>query len=142
MKKQVDKKHYNFLNYVDKPRWNSYYKQIEEVLKEENENVLIIGAGDKIVPNILKTKMDEVKIFDIAEDLNPDYIGDILKVDNILEKNFDCVLCCQVLEHLPFDKFEKCIEKLEKITEKKCIISLPQQYIRLGFLLKYLKYRY
>lgn len=129
MERQVNQEHYNFLEYVNKARWNSYYKQIEEVLKEENENVLIIGAGDRIVPNILKTKMDEVKIFDIAEDLNPDYIGDILKIDNILDKNFDCILCCQVLEHLPFNKFEKCIEKLEKVTNKKCIISLPQQYI-------------
>ena len=54
MKKQVDKKHYNFLNYVDKARENSYYKQIERVLKEKNENILIIGAENKIVPNIKK----------------------------------------------------------------------------------------
>ena len=39
-----------------------------------------MGAENKIVPNI--EKKDKIKIFDITEDLNIDYIGDILKIDN------------------------------------------------------------
>ncbi|MDH6459005.1 2-polyprenyl-3-methyl-5-hydroxy-6-metoxy-1,4-benzoquinol methylase [Fusobacterium sp. PH5-7] len=131
MKKQVDKNYYlNFFQYVNKDTWNSYYQQIEEALKSKSSSVLIIGMGDGIVPKILRNYIKEVKTFDIAEDLEPDYIGNILDINEIIDKKYECIICCEVLEHLPFDKFEKCIEKLEKITAKKCIISLPQQYIR------------
>lgn len=129
MKKQVEKEHYNFLSYSNKARWNSYYHQIEEVLKNNSRSALIIGKGDGIVPNILKEQMEEVKIFDIAEDLQPDYLGNILEISNIIDKKFDSILCCQVLEHLPFENFEKCISELEKITNKQIIISLPQKNI-------------
>ena len=74
MEKQVEKEHYDFLSYLSKARWNSYYHQIEEVLKNNSQNALIIGKGDGIVPDILKKQIEEVKIFDIAEDLQPDYL--------------------------------------------------------------------
>lgn len=137
MKKQVDKDYYfNFFQYVNKGNWNSYYHQIEETLKSESNNVLIIGKGDGIVPKVLRSYIKEVKTFDIAEDLEPDYIGNILEINEIIYKKYECIICCEVLEHLPFEHFEKCIKKLEEITEKKCIISLPQQYIWSGFSLK------
>lgn len=135
MEKQVEKEHYNFLSYLSKARWNSYYHQIEEVLKNNSQNVLIVGKGDGIVPNILKEQIEEVKVFDIAKDLEPDYLGDILEMSNIINKKFDSILCCQVLEHLPFNKFEQSISELEKVTAKQVIISLPQQNIifNIGF---------
>lgn len=135
MKKQVEKEHYNFLSYLNKARWNSYYHQIEEVLKSDSKSVLIIGKGDGIVPNILEEQVEKVKIFDIAEDLQPDYLGDILELSNIVDKKFDSILCCQVLEHLPFNKFEQCIYELSKITNNQIIISLPQKNIlfNIGF---------
>lgn len=136
MEKQVNKEHYRFLTYLTKQRWNSYYHQIEEILLNNSKNILIIGAGDKIVPDILRQHISEVKIFDIAEDLNPDYIGNILNLSNIVNKKYDSILCCQVLEHLPFDKFEICIKELEKITKDQCIISLPQRNIEISFSIK------
>ena len=57
MKKQVEKEHYEFLSYLDKARWNSYYHQIEEVLKSDSKSALIIGKGDGIVPNILREQI-------------------------------------------------------------------------------------
>ena len=135
MEKQVEKEHYDFLSYLSKARWNSYYHQIEEVLKNNSQNALIIGKGDGIVPDILKKQIEEVKIFDIAEDLQPDYLGNILEMSNIINKKFDSILCCQVLEHLPFDKFEQCISELSKVTDKQVIISLPQKniFFNIGF---------
>lgn len=135
MEKQVEKEHYNFLSYLNKARWNSYYHQIEEVLKSNSKSILIIGKGDGIVPNILGKQVEEVKIFDIAEDLQPDYLGNILELSNIIDRKFDSILCCQVLEHLPFDKFEHCIFELSKVTNNQIVISLPQQNIlfNIGF---------
>lgn len=136
MEKQVEKKHYNFLTYLDKARWNSYYHQIEEVLKNNSKSVLVIGKGDGIVPNILGEQVEEIKIFDIAEDLQPDYLGNILEMSNIVDKKFDSILCCQVLEHLPFDKFEQCISELVNVTKKQVIISLPQHNINISLKIK------
>lgn len=136
MEKQVEKEHYNFLSYLNKARWNSYYHQIEEVLKSDSKSVLIIGKGDGIVPNILGEQVEEIKIFDIAEDLQPDYLGNILELSNIVDKKFDSILCCQVLEHLPFDKFEQCISELSKVTNNQIVISLPQQNILFNIVFK------
>ena len=53
---QVDKKIYNFRDYVLKERWISYWHQINEVMnsKKPGAKVLLIGAGDRIVPDILR----------------------------------------------------------------------------------------
>lgn len=136
MKKQVGKEHYNFLFYLSKARWNSYYHQIDEVLKNNSQNVLVIGKGDGIVPNILKGQIEEVKIFDIAEDLEPDYLGNVVEISNIVNKKFDSILCCQVLEHIPFERFENCLFELKKLTNKQVILSLPQHNIPFSFSLK------
>lgn len=136
MEKQVEKEHYKFLTYLDKARWNSYYHQIEEVLKNNSKSVLVIGKGDGIVPNILGEQVEEIKIFDIAEDLQPDYLGNILELSNIVNKKFDSILCCQVLEHLPFEKFECCISELGKIVDRYVILSLPQHNISFSLNLK------
>ena len=141
MKKQVEKEHYEFLSYLDKARWNSYYHQIEEVLKSDSKSALIIGKGDGIVPNILREQIKEIKVFDIAEDLQPDYLGNILELDSIVNREFDAVVCCQVLEHLPFKYFEFCIKNIEKKVKKRCIISLPQQNFVVSIAMKIPKFK-
>lgn len=47
MKKQVDKKHYNFEKYCGPDRWASYYHQIDEVVKLNPKNILEVGIFKK-----------------------------------------------------------------------------------------------
>lgn len=126
MQTQVKKTHYNFLSYLSKDRWCSYWHQINEVLLTEGNDILIVGSGDGIIEKIIKTEKN-VKTFDIAKDLNPTYLGSILEMNKILNKKFDTILCCQVLEHLPFEYFEKSIEQLSISSKEKVIISLPHK---------------
>lgn len=135
MEKQVSKEHYKLTSYLTKERWSSYYYQIKETLDKKPKSVLIIGIGDKIVYNILKNEIKEVRSFDIDEELEPDYLGNILNLSNIVDKNFDVVLVCQVLEHLPFENFEDIVKEISKVTNNCCIISLPQEgyYFELTF---------
>lgn len=122
--KQVDKEHYNFLKYCTQDRWNSYYNQISETLKIKPDSTLEIGPGDKIYGNILKNIGLNYKDMDIAKDIEPDILGDVLDMpigDNI----FDLVCAFEVLEHLPFKNFKKALSEIKRVSKKNILISLP-----------------
>jgi hypothetical protein len=130
---QVEKEHYDFDNYVSLPRWNSYWSQIAETMALKPQTVLIIGIGDNLVGEILLKRGIKVYTFDFDSTLKPDFVGDIRNIGTILNgKHFDVILCCQVLEHLPYDRFESILQKLKQITDN-VIISLP--YFPINFFL-------
>ena len=127
--KRVNKEHYRFQDYVDWRRWHSYYYQIREALGSDSKTFLIIGKGDGIVPLVLGYLLNSegwvVDTFDYAEDLCPTYQGDLRDIERIINKKYDCVICCQVLEHLEWQYFEAVLESLARICSKRLIVSLP-----------------
>ena len=127
-KLQVEKQHYDFNKYVDNNRWNSYYYQIESVcnLSVRENNILLVGVWDWIVSDILNKIGYNVTSFDFDEGLKPDIIWDVTKIDEIVQKKYDVVVCCQVLEHIPFEMFESTIKKISKITDN-LVLSLPNK---------------
>jgi hypothetical protein len=125
---QVKETHYFFNEYVDKKRWASYYSQIKEVVKVSPRNVLVIGVGDNIVVEILKMQGIEVYTVDFDETLKPDFTLDVRNIDEI-SMHFDVILCCQVLEHMPFSDFKPILDKIMVKTDK-LILSLPIQHSR------------
>lgn len=125
MEIQVNSSHYDFSTYLPKDRWASYWHQLNEVLLCSPQNLLVIGVGDGIVGKILETRGIAVKTFDYAAELSPDYLGDIRNLTDYVDNMYDCVLCCQVLEHLPFNALEQCIHQLHHVTGEYCILSLP-----------------
>ena len=126
---------YNFGKYVYPDRWVSYWYQINEVLRFNPNNVLIIGKGDGIIIDILKQFIPEVKTLDIEKNLIPDIVA---SVDSIpLEDNsYDIVLCAEVLEHLPFERFERSLFEINRVCRKGAVISLPHFGPPVKFLLK------
>lgn len=133
MEKQVTKEHYHFSSYLRKGRWMSYWHQLEEVISLHPQSVLIVGTGDNIIKKILQEYVPVVKVLDIDAELSPDYVGSV--EDAAVDRTFDCVLCCQVLEHLPFDRFESCIRSLHRIASAHCVLSLPMRRWKFGFTL-------
>lgn len=129
MKVQVEKAHYDFAKYVSNDRWNSYYQQIIETLGcKDCKNVLYVGMGDGIVTDVLKKAGKNVKNLDFDKALKPDYVGSVTEIKKALKKDwnkFDVILCCQVLEHVPYSEFEKTVEQLAECAQKRLIISLP-----------------
>ena len=115
---------YKFSKYDYKDRWISYWHQIDEVLKFEPKTVLEIGIGNKTVTDYLKKQGIEVKTLDISKDFNPDFIANVIKMP-LKDNSFDVILCAEILEHLPFDSFEKALLELKRVSRKYIVLSLP-----------------
>jgi len=117
---------YYFQSYDTKERWMSYWYQINLALKTNSKKVLEVGFGNGTVSDCLKRAGLEVTTVDIDAGLNPDHICSVTELTNIFKPNsFDAVLCYEVLEHIPFEYFEKALDELDHVSNKFVILSLP-----------------
>lgn len=121
---KITKEKYGFSKYDSKNRWVSYWHQINEVLSLKPRNVLEIGVGNKTVSNYLKNRNIKVVTLDKDKKLKPDIVADILKTP-LKDNSFDAVLCAEILEHLPFRKFEEGLKELKRVSRKNVVLSLP-----------------
>lgn len=123
--KQVDKKAYQFKKYCGLDRWSSYWYQLDEVLNLNPISVLEVGVGDGVFRDYLKGNTEiDYKSMDIAGDLKPDIIGSVEKMP-VENDSFDVVCAFEVLEHLPFEKFEQSLVELKRVSRDSVVISLP-----------------
>ncbi len=116
--------HYCRPTYCSPIRMASFGYQIQEVCKTEPENVLEIGIGSGIVTSALRRNVKKVVTLDIDPKLAPDICGSVIDLP-FKDDSFDTILCCEVLEHLPFDRFEPALRMLRRISRRHVVISLP-----------------
>ncbi len=131
---QVDNTHYKFQTYSSERRFISYYHQVKNVFRfielDGARRILVIGKGDGVVPKILEAYSElfgldlVIDTFDFAADLNPTYVGDIVEINTIVQEKYDVVVCCQMLEHIPFAQALDAMKHIRNIT-KFAVISLP-----------------
>jgi len=124
--KEIDKAHYYSSAYCSPIRLASYGYQIKEVCKTEPKHVLEIGIGTGIVADLLRRFDIDVTTFDIDEKLQPDVVGSVLDID-LQSESFDTVLCCEVLEHIPYSDFEKALREIYRVTRNHLIMTLPDK---------------
>lgn len=130
LEKQVNKKHYFRKKYDDLNRFISYFYQIELATPPHVKTILEVGKGNGTVSDYLKKLGFTVTTVDIDPDLKPDYVADIRKLP-FPDANFNLVMACEVLEHLPFDDFEPALKALHRVSSSFVLISLP--YRSTGF---------
>jgi len=123
--------------YNSKSRWLSYWYQISETLEVSPASVLVIGKGSGFTENSIKlltNKKTKVLTLDINSSLIPDTVGDITHLP-LKKESFDASLCCQVLEHIPFEQFSPALSELHRVTRKRVVLSLPhgRKHIRISY---------
>ncbi len=122
------RQHYLTSQYDSRLQWLSYWEQIEAVcrfLPQKRGRILEIGPGNRTVSGYLRKEGYHVTTVDADPVLQPDVVADVTTLPNL--GNFDLVLCCQVLEHLPFSEFETALSNLARMLRPggRLILSLP-----------------
>ena len=100
----------DYLKGIDLSNWYRYYFIIREVIKIKPKSILEIGAGNEIVKNCLNKFVKDYKTMDINPKLKPDILSDLREFKPELKEKFDCVICAEVLEHMPLrfrEEFEQ-----------------------------------
>lgn len=112
---------------INSERFSSLFMQIESVtnIKKNIRNILEIGPGNQFFSNIIKMLGYDIKTNDIRKRTNPDYFGDIRKIN--IEEKFDLVAAFEVLQHMPFEELDDTLKKLSDISRNYVLISLPYQ---------------
>lgn len=139
MKKQVDKEHYDFSNYMSKRRWCSIWHQLDEVLSLTPENVLEIGPGPGLFKVVASGFGLKVETLDIADDLNPDIVASATDIP-LPDQSYDVVCSFQMLEHIPFDMSIDALKEMARVSRRSIVISLPDAEIRWPYSLHVPKY--
>ncbi len=109
--------------------WYRFFFVIKEVITLKPRSVLEIGAGNKIVKNCCDEFVADYKVIDINPNLNPDIICDLRDFQPSLAGKFDCVICTNVLEHVPFKDLDKCLDNFYRYLNKngKAIVTIPHK---------------
>lgn len=123
---QVAEGFYSFDNYISRERWQSFWYQLNAIMKYRPANVLEIGGGPGATALMLRKLGVEVTTFDFDASLSPDIQGDVRRIGEMVEaRSFDVVCAFQVLEHVPYADFLPTLTQLGRIARNNVVISLP-----------------
>ena len=66
----------------------------------------------------------EVTTVDIDPALGPDVVGSVTRLP-FDDDAFDVALCCEVLEHLPWDEAEAALQEVSRVVSRGAVVSVP-----------------
>lgn len=136
---QVKKSHYFRKKYNSLERFVSYYYQtslVTDLVDQDSGEILEIGVGNGMTSQYLRNAGFNISTCDVDRNLNPDVVADIRNLP--FENNsFDIVTAFEVLEHLPWEDFEKTLLEIKRITNKYAVISLPYRSTGFEIILKF-----
>jgi ubiquinone/menaquinone biosynthesis C-methylase UbiE len=94
-------------------------------------SIVDVGCGDGRITNRLTSRHSTVVGLERSrEALNHVNTEKILgSVDSLPFPNkiFDLILCCEVLEHLPFQVYPAAIEEIERVAAKYIVVTVPNK---------------
>ena len=124
MKLQVEPERYYNIRYDKKSRFCSYWHQIQEILLLRPKEVLEIGIGNGFVSEYLKKRGIKLITLDIDRRLNPDIVGSVLELP-FADESFSVLACYELLEHIPYEDFNKALSEILRVCKSYAILSLP-----------------
>jgi SAM-dependent methyltransferase len=113
------------------------FKETLSLIPDGCLSILDVGCGDGSMTNRLVPQYKKVVGLDNSEQaLKHVKCETVLGSADVLpfpDMNFDLVLCCETLEHLPFEVYPKALKEMERVASKYIIISVPKdEDIKLG----------
>ena len=121
----------------DLTRYYSYFDVITELAHiKQTKNILDIGVGSHFFSNYLKSNGYDVISLDVCRDLHPDVTASVVNLP-FETSAFDVGLCCEVLEHLPYECFKKGLSELYRVVTQFVILSIPDSSYYLSVHLRY-----
>jgi len=121
---QVAASHYWSRSYNSKERLNSYWHQVDEVLRLEARSALEVGPGAGMVTGWLRRAGVQVTTLDMDPALHVDLHGSVTDLP-LDDGAVDVALCCQVLEHLPFGEAQPALAELGRVAQSGVVVSVP-----------------
>lgn len=121
---QVGAEHYSEPGYNSKERVCSYWHQVDELLGLGATSVLEVGPGSGVVTEWLRRAGLRVTTLDMDPAVGADLEGSVTTLP-LPDGAVDAALCCQVLEHLPFDQLEPALAELGRVVRLGVVISVP-----------------
>jgi hypothetical protein len=132
---QVKEGYYARREYNTLERFISYFYQINSVTRLDNiQSVLEIGPGSKLVSNELSRLGYDVTTCDFDVSINPDIVCDVRDLPK--NKKYDVIMACQILEHIPYEAFEKVMDDFYEISNKYVVVSLPRRSTGFNIVMK------
>lgn len=127
--------------YFERSQLISLSEQIALIHELGPQSLLEVGHGNGFVSEFLKRSGIEVTTMDVNANLEPDIVASVTEMKrHFSEKQFDSVLCCEVLEHLSFDLFSGLIEAIASVARHSAVISLPtakREVLKFGFTFRF-----
>lgn len=111
------------------PQEEERIRETLSLFPEGCSSILDVGCGDGRITNKLASRYNRVIGLD-----NSKKTLEYVKTERILgtteslpfsDRSFDLVLCCEVLEHLPFSIFSKTVSELQRVADKYICVSVP-----------------
>lgn len=116
----------------------SYYYQMRFTVDalDSGGSVLEIGIGNGLVSAWLRQLGYQTTTCDFDATVKPDLVADVRKLP-LSDGQFNLVMACQILEHLPWQEFDVALRELARVSNKYVLVSLPRRHTGFECVLKF-----
>ena len=129
-----EKPHYRKTHYWSDLRVHGYSNQLAELYRLDPESALEIGMADGFMNEVVgRFTRHRLVSCDLDASLRPNVAGSVLQLP-FGRNEFDLVMCCQVLEHIPFTEFVPALQELRRVARRAILLSVPD--VRMYFALR------
>lgn len=133
---QVHPEHYQKDEYNSVERFCSYAHQLKLISGLDVKSILEVGPGTFLVSSVLSRRGYKVTTCDFDPKLGADVTADVRRLP-FGNNTFDLVVACQVLEHIPFEDFDKALDEIKRVSSRYVLISLPHRCTGFTILLRF-----
>jgi SAM-dependent methyltransferase len=105
------------------------FRETLSLIPTDCVSILDVGCGDGRMTNRLLARYKKVVGLDNSSEalkyVECEKVLGSADALPFLNMNFDLVLCCEMLEHLPFEVYPKALKEIERVAAKYIIVSVP-----------------